>query len=288
MARQQRLTGDRAATTRLHFGGAAARAAGAGPRGMRLPRRCDGEHPGPTTRGVPEAAGAPSGEADAAARRRTRTAAPEHFFGSVDATDGPRRDDPKPTASRLPAKGVGAHRRSRPLGVGGDEALPGRQAHPARAGQTQQRSEPIPGGRREPADASHAEGWVQAQAPRHGSFGSQAGGRGMTRGAATSTARHQGCQTRSRSADDGLRSGTRRRCLKSCTLGDGWSAARGIQRCRASRGNPDGDIEARYGHSFGSGPAPPTSATRAREGRVSSTSGHRRARGSGTSVRQSR
>jgi hypothetical protein len=147
MARQQRLTRNRAATTRLHFGGASARAAGAGPRGMRLPRRCDGEHPGPTTRGVPEAAGAPSGEADEAARRRTRTATPEQ---------PPRGMWTRPTAPFATTRSPqphGCRRRASertgkagPSGSAATRHSPTGKRHPARAGRTQQRSEPTPGG----------------------------------------------------------------------------------------------------------------------------------------------
>jgi hypothetical protein len=287
MARQQRLTGARTAWQRP-LGEVAPKASGAGPHGHAPSQGgATGEHPGPTTRGVPEASGAPSGEADEAARRMDTDA--ERRRSSERREDAaPVRGDPTHKPLRLKAAGVGAHRQGHPLGDGTGEALPGRQA-PSRRGQVGRSSAAShPGRGRQPADASHAEGWVSGTGPTARSLRrTRAVGEGRCGAPRIPPERAEGAG-RFRSADSELRLEGRRRWLRSCTSGDGWRAARGLQRCRASRGNPGGDIAARYGHSFGSGPAPPTPATGAREGGVSGTSGHRRARGSGTSVRRSR
>lgn len=91
----------------------------------------------------------PSSEAARRRARRTTRAARSPLRGV--SGEAPVRDDPKPTANRPPAEGVGAHRRREPFGVGGARRTLGHPTHTERRGgpdAAAQRDFPAGGGRR--------------------------------------------------------------------------------------------------------------------------------------------
>jgi hypothetical protein len=257
MARQHgsRATRSPSAT---HFGEEAVRNLERGHTGTRLPKavrlvsiraRQHTACPRPTD---------PFGGASEQARRTDNDDVHRASSGARTASSAPSATTQRPQL-RLPAAGVGAHRDRRPLRGRRSEALPGRQRAPsARPVRRSSAARPPRGGRqRKRARVVREAGILDTGTIRQG-FGRAQVDEGCC-GAPQASAVRPKPGSAAKVGEGALR----------CEADDGVEKKRAAQRCVEERsgytpatswhtGQPGGRRRGSVGHSFGSGPAPPT------------------------------